>query len=105
MGLSSQRKGKRGEEELTEILSGYGYNVRRGTSQNYGTEPDISGLPGIHVEVKRAEKLNLYEAVEQAKRDSVRFADGLPAVFHRKNRKEWLVTMPLSFWFEIYERG
>lgn len=26
----------------------------------------------------------------------------LPAVFHRKNHSEWLVTMRLSDWIEIY---
>ncbi|BCJ98086.1 hypothetical protein [Anaerocolumna chitinilytica] len=27
----------------------------------------------------------------------------LPAVFHRRNNKEWLVTMPLKYWMELYE--
>ena len=27
---------------------------------------------------------------------------GLPAVFHRKDRCEWLVTMRLTDWMEIY---
>ena len=52
MGKSQQAKGKRGELELAAILDGYGYNMKRGTSQNYGTEPDLTGLPGIHVECK-----------------------------------------------------
>ena len=72
---------------------------------NYGAEPDLSGLPSIHLEVKRAEKLSVYEAMEQAQRDSVRFQDGKPAVFWRRNRKPWLVTMLMDDWLELYERG
>ena len=72
---------------------------------NYGSEPDLSGLPGVHVECKRAEKLNVYLAMEQAKRDSERFLDGKPAVFWRRNRKPWLVTLFLDDWLELYERG
>ena len=70
---------------------------------NYGTEPDISGLPGVHVECKRQEKLNLSAALEQARRDSLKFRDGLPAVFHRRNREEWQVTMNLRDWMRIYQ--
>ena len=29
---------------------------------------------------------------------------GLPAVFHRRNRQEWLVTMRLSDWLEMYRK-
>lgn len=104
MGKSQQRKGADGERELTEILRDYGYPVSRGKSQNYGTEPDIIGLPNIHIEVKRRERLRIYEAVEQSERDSKKFNDGLPAVFHRKNYGEWLVTMPLSAFMKVYEK-
>ena len=105
MGRMQQEKGKRGELELARILTDYGYNVRRGDSQNYGTQPDISGLPGVHCEVKRQEKLNLSAALEQARRDSLKFRDGLPAVFHRRNREEWQVTMNLRDWMQIYQEG
>ena len=29
----------------------------------------------------------------------------LPAVFHRKNNCEWLVTMPLEYWIELYKES
>ena len=103
MGKSQQAKGKRGELELAAILDGYGYNVTRGASQNYGTEPDLSGLPGIHVEVKRQERLNLAAALEQAERDARRFG-GLPAVFHRASRTRWKVSMYLDDWMKLYNR-
>jgi hypothetical protein len=65
---------------------------------------DLSGFPGIHIEVKRVEKVNVVEAMEQSIRDSERMQDGLPALFHRRNRKPWLVTMRLSDWLKLYGR-
>jgi hypothetical protein len=40
--------------------------------------------------VKRVERLNLYDAIEQAVRD----AEGrIPYVAHRRNRSVWLITL------------
>ena len=102
MGKKSQRKGANGERELSLILQGYGYATERGGSQTYGTIPDIVGLPGIHIECKRVERLDLLAAMQQAQRDAARFGDGRPAVFHRKNRSEWLVTMTLEDWISLF---
>lgn len=64
----------------------------------------MSGLPGIHIEVKRVERLNVSEAMKQASRDAERFHDGAPAVFHRRNREPWLVTMKLEDWLDIFQK-
>lgn len=101
MGKMSREKGKVGEREVAGILRDYGYDCRRG-QQFCGAngDADVVGLPGIHIEVKRVEKLNLYDAVDQSKRDK---KEGeLPAVFHRRNHCEWLVTMPLDSFMEVY---
>lgn len=103
-GRASQKKGRTAELELSHILQGYGYNVKPGRSQSYGAEPDLTGLPGVHIECKRAEQLRVYDWIDQAERDSERFHDGLPAVFHRRNRKGWLVTMKLQNWLEMYQK-
>ena len=100
-GKSSQRKGRAAELELSRILQGYGYPVEAGRAQSYGAVPDLTGLPGIHVECKRAEVLRLSEWMQQARRDADRFG-GLPAVFHRRNKSPWLVTMELPSWMELY---
>lgn len=102
MGKSSQRKGADGERELTEYLHQSGYQVERGGSETFGTVPDIIGLPGIHIEVKRVERLNVSEAMRQAVRDAERFMDGAPTVFHRRNREPWLVTMRLTDWLKLF---
>lgn len=59
------------------------------------------GLPGIHIEAKHQETMRLYDWMAQAKRDS----DGtgnIPAVFHKKNNCEILVTMELGDWMNLY---
>lgn len=101
-GKQSQSKGKRGEVELVELLRREGFPVVRGASQSYGHEPDLSGLPGVHVECKRNERLNIWEAMEQSERDADRFQDGFPSVFFRRNRSHWLVTMRLTDWLHLY---
>lgn len=98
---NSRRKGANGERELSNKLKDYGYSTRRG-QQFCGSngDADVVGLPGIHIECKRVERLNIYDAIDQAKRDSK--GNELPAVFHRKNNCEWLVTMTLEEWIKIY---
>jgi len=103
MGKSQQRKGAAGERELAAILGKHGYACDRGGSCSMGEVPDLTGLPGIHIEVKRVEKLNVVEAMEQSIRDSERMNDGIPALFHRRNRKPWLVTMRLEDWVILYK--
>ena len=98
--MNSKQKGARGERELANKLKEYGYNTRRGQQYSGIEGEDVVGLPGIHIECKRVEKLNIYDAIDQSKRDCD--CDDLPAVFHRKNNCEWLVTMPLEYWVEIY---
>lgn len=84
------------------ILRECGYDVKRGGSLSYGAVPDLYGLPGVHIEVKRVERLNVTEAMDQSIRDAQRFNDGVPALFHRRNHKPWLVTMRLTDWLQLY---
>lgn len=98
----SRDKGKRGERELAGKFREYGYDTRRG--QQYcgaNGDADVMGLPGIHIECKRTERLSLYDAVAQAKADA-RLGE-MPVVMHRKNNSEWLVIQPLSDWTEMYK--
>lgn len=100
-GVNSRNKGKKGELELSHKLQEYGYSTRRG-QQYCGIEgnADVVGLPGIHIECKRVEKLNIYDAMSQAISDA---KEGeYPTVFHRKNHCEWLVTMRMDDWMNLY---
>lgn len=104
MSINSKDKGKRGERELANLLREHGYKEAKRSVQYCGVNGDadvIDALEGIHIECKRNERLNIYEAMEQAQTDA---REGeKPAVFHRKNRKPWLVTMRLEDWLELYE--
>lgn len=101
MGESQRVKGRRGEEELVHILRDqYGYEAKRGMV--FLHQSDLIGLSGIHVECKRNERLNIWEAMRQAVTEAAIRNDGLPTVFHRRNRGEWLVTMRLTDWIDLY---
>ena len=109
MAINSKQKGKKGELELVHKLKEHGFETHRSVQYNGKAEegqPDLVGLSGIHIECKRVEKLNIYDAIDQAKRDckssEIPFNDKIPAVFHRKNNCEWLVTMTLDDWVQIY---
>ena len=103
MGKREQAKGRRAELELCRLLNGLGLtDVRPGVAASFGTEPDITGLDGVHVEVKRREGVDLSAALRQAHADAEHFGDGVPAVFHRGNRQAWRVTMELPAWAELY---
>lgn len=98
---NSREKGARGERELARALRQYGYNSRRGQQYSGANgDADVVGLPGIHIECKRVERLNIHDAMNQAKQD--RRENEIPAVFHRKNNCEWLVTLTLDDFIKIY---
>ena len=100
MGKMSRNKGKTGEREIASILREYGYDARRGVQYHGGADsPDVVGLPGIHIEVKRTERLSLYDAMAQAIHDC---GSNIPVVMHRKNNCEWVTIMRLSDFMEIY---
>ena len=110
MAINSRRKGKVGENEIARILrEEYGFEDARRSQQFSGKQgdADVVGLPGLHLEVKRNEHLNIYEAYEQSVRDAkaeseFKSRETIPTVFHRKNNKPWLVTMGLEDFIKMY---
>lgn len=117
MSINSREKGKRGELEIAKLLQAYGYDTKR--SQQFcgaNGDADIVGLPGIHCEIKRVEKLNIDKALRQSIDDT--YADELrqgidliPVVMHRSNddRKKdstkgvWKVTLTLKDFMKLYQ--
>lgn len=101
MAINSKEKGKRFERYLARELREHGYDCRRSVQYcGANGDADVIGLPGIHIEAKHVERLNLYDAMAQAVRDAR--PGEYPTVFHRKNHCETLVTMRLDDWIEIY---
>lgn len=105
MTINSKQKGARFERQLASRFREQGYDARR-TAQycgNTGDASDVVGLPGIHVEAKHQETMRLYDWMAQAIRDAESGGgNALPAVFHKKNNAEILVTMRIDDWFNLY---
>ena len=99
--INSRAKGARAERELAKVIREHGYEARRG--QQYcgaNGDADVVGLPHIHVECKNVQRLNIFDAMAQSKRDAKK--GEIPAVFHKKNHTGWLVTMGIEDFFTIY---
>lgn len=97
MGRAERERGKRGEREARDVWNRlFGTDVRR--SQQFcgasDESDDLVGQPGVSLEVKRRNRLNVAEAVEKASDDA---APGrIPVVLHRADHKPWLVTLRLD---------
>ena len=106
MAVNSKQKGARFERHLAGLFREYGYSEARRTAQycgNTGDASDVVGLPGLHIEAKHQEKMCLYDWMAQAKRDAAANGKGyLPAVFHKKNNAEILVTMTFDDFMNLY---
>lgn len=65
-------------------------------------ESDVVGLPGVHIECKAVERINIHAAYKQAVIEAQKRADGVPVVFHHKSREGWLVTLSLADFMKFY---
>jgi hypothetical protein len=88
----SRDKGKVGEREVAALLRAHGFEGKRGVQYKGGPgSPDVTGLPGFHIEVKRTEKFALWAAMDQSKAEA---SEGeTPIVMHRPNGKGWVVVI------------
>ena len=99
--MNSREKGKRGERQWRDELRAQGFEARRG--QQFSGSPDspdvvCDQLRWIHFEVKAVERLNVEEAMGQARRDA---GGKTPVVVHKRNFGKWLVTMEADGWFRF----
>lgn len=101
--MNSKRKGKAAELEFSHMLKDFGFNARRGVQYSGGGgSPDVVCEEldhAIHWEVKAAEKLNIWDAVNQAIRDCPQ--GKWRAVAHKRNRKGWLITMTFEDYMDL----
>lgn len=125
--MNSREKGKRRERELAAALRELGFPGARRSAQYCGTAGDADiadAIPGVHIESKGVEKLNLRAAMAQAKEDAAKhrlapmvmnlqvrdersawlaanppiidYGPSIPCVMHKTKNKPWLVTLNLS---------
>lgn len=99
--MNSREKGKRGERQWRDELRANGYMARRG--QQFSGSPDspdviCDELSWLHFEVKAVERLNIEDAMDQARHDA---GAKTPVVAHRRSFRRWLVTMEAETFFEF----
>jgi len=99
--VNSRAKGARGERQWRDELRANGYMARRG--QQFSGSPDspdviCEELSWLHFEVKAVERLNIEDAMDQARRDA---GAKTPVVAHRRSFRRWLVTMEAETFFEF----
>jgi Holliday junction resolvase len=98
MACNSRQKGKRGELELAKALKeNFGWASARRSQQFCGDAGDSDLIaeeaPTLFIECKLVQNLNLHKAMDLA----VEQSNGTtPAVFHRKDRTGWLVTVRIE---------
>ena len=94
MTINSRAKGARFERWVANWLKGFGLNARRGQQFSGGPDsPDVVGWPGVHIEAKAVERLNIDQAMSQAVGDA---GTNLPLVIHKRNRGPVMVTYRLE---------
>lgn len=101
MGRKERDKGARGERLLKDFLNDLGLTVKRGYV--FLRQSDLVDLPGIHIECKFVERLNVRKAMDQAIAEAEKRKDGMPAVFWKVSRKPWLTIMRTEDWVTLYK--
>lgn len=101
--IDSRAKGARFERQLAKMIRERGYEAERGCQHSGGKDsPDVKhNMHRIHIEAKDVEKLNIWNALEQSKRDSGE--DEIPVVMFKRNRTQVYVAMPFDEFMEMYK--
>lgn len=101
--INSRDKGARFERSLAKMIREYGYEAERGCQHSGGKDsPDVkTNMKGIHIEAKDVEKLNIWKALEQSKREAGK--DEIPVVMFKRNRTKVYVAMPFEDFMKIFQ--
>lgn len=106
IGRASKKKGARFELEIAHYLQDHGYPEAHRTAQHCGKTGDagdVEGVPYLHIECKRVEKLNLYSAYHQAVCDNSAKGNGdIPVVVHKRNRENTMISLSLEDFLKIF---
>lgn len=96
-GAGRRAKGAAAEREVVHALHrhGWGFAERTSRGDSQADTGDIAhGPAGVHLEVKRQERLNLPDAFDQCA-ERTNHLD-MPVVIHRPSRHVWMATLPLE---------
>lgn len=96
MSAGSCGKHLRGHREFAKLCRDRGCPTARCV---HGKLPP-NALPGLHLVLRRTERLRLDAALAEAASQA---GHDLPMVAHRSNGQPWRVTMELDAFFRLYE--
>ena len=101
--INSRDKGARYERYLAKRLREYGYEAERGCQHQGGKDsPDVKhNATRLHIEAKAVEHLNIWNALEQSKRDAGE--NEIPIVVFKRNRSKDYVALPFEEFMELYQ--
>ncbi len=105
--INSRQKGARGERELAKLLTEAGFPAERAQQYKGGQHSADVSCPelearGFHVEVKRTERVLLYEWLEKARIEAV---GKTPVIFHKRNRGEWVAIIDAPVLLDLIKGG
>lgn len=96
-GAGRRQKGATAEREVVTLLKTAGWKnaTRTSDGRHQHARGDIAhGPQGVHIEIKRHERLNVPQAFTQLTQDAKEL--DLPVLVHRPSRHEWMATLPLE---------
>ncbi len=101
--INSRDKGARFERLLAKMLREHGYEAERGCQHSGGKDsPDVKhNMTRLHIEAKDVEKLNIWNALEQSRRDAG--DDEIPVVMFKRNRTKVYVAVPFEEFMEMFK--
>lgn len=102
MAINSRAKGKAGENELCHILRPLYPDICRNLDQFGPLKMDHLNTPGVHLQSKRVERINIWDALDQTITESA--PTDLPVLAFRRNwnrsslpsRSSWFGALELD---------
>lgn len=101
--INSRAKGARFERKVAQMLREHGYEAERGCQHSGGKDsPDVKhNLTRLHIEAKDVEHLNIWNALEQSRRDAGE--DEIAVVVFKRNRTKVYVAMEFDEFMGFYK--
>lgn len=102
MSAMSRRKGKTGELEVVNLLKERGLKAQRTAPlQAAGgtTDADVIGVEGMHLEVKRCERVEIDKWCAQV--ELAAHPSQVPCVVWRRSNQKWRVAMPFDDFLDL----
>jgi hypothetical protein len=106
----SKQKGTAAETAVVNWLVSYNNNnVERRALQGNLDRGDISGIPGVVIEVKNHAEMKLSQWVKELQAEMNNDKARTGVIIHKKrgtqNVGEWYATMPVKVWYDLLKEA